>query len=82
MTQPQTNEPKTDEPKRETKIASVEKLLRRKNGATLEQIVKATGWQPHTARAAMTGLRKKGHAIEREKRGGASYWRIAKEAQA
>ena len=26
----------------------------------------ATGWLPHTTRAALTGLRKKGHVIERE----------------
>ena len=25
----------------------------------------ATGWQPHSARAALSGLRKAGHAIER-----------------
>ena len=51
---------------RETKIGKVVKLLGRKNGATIEQIVEATGWQKHTARAALTGLKKKGHTIERE----------------
>ena len=75
-------ESSTNEPKRETKIAAVEKLLHRKAGASLEQIVKTTGWQPHTARAAMTGLRQRGHAIEREKRGEVSYWRIVTDSQA
>ncbi|WP_421849193.1 DUF3489 domain-containing protein [Novosphingobium sp.] len=43
-------------------------LLRRQTGATLAEMVAATGWLPHTTRAALTGLRKKGHAIVRNKR--------------
>ena len=50
-----------------TKIATVLKLLKRKQGATVEQLQKATGWQPHSVRAALTGLRKKDHDIQREK---------------
>ena len=42
-------------------------------------MMKATGWLPHTTRAAMTGL-KKGHTIERDKRGGVSCYRITKSA--
>lgn len=34
-------------------------------GASLADLMKATGWQGHTVRAAMTGLRKRGLAIER-----------------
>jgi hypothetical protein len=30
------------------------------------QLQKATGWQPHSVRAALTGLRKKDHGIRRE----------------
>jgi hypothetical protein len=40
-------------------------LLSREGGASLAAIVEATAWLPHTTRAALTGLRKKGHAIER-----------------
>ena len=40
-------------------------LLSKAEGATLDDLVKATGWLPHTMRAAMTGLRKKGYVIER-----------------
>ena len=65
---------------RETKIDKVIKLLKRKDGATLDQMVKATGWQPHTTRAAMTGLRKKGHTIERETDDGTSRYRITASA--
>jgi hypothetical protein len=42
------------------------KLLRRPNGATIEQLQKAIGWKPHSIRAALTGLRKQGHAIKRD----------------
>jgi hypothetical protein len=52
-----------------TKSATVLDLLRREQGSTLAELVDATAWQPHTTRAMLTGLRKKGHAIERRKRG-------------
>ncbi|EDL49339.1 DUF3489 domain-containing protein [Erythrobacter sp. SD-21] len=67
-------------PKRETKINKVVALLKRKQGATLDDMVKATGWLPHTARAAMTGLKKKGHTIERDTRGEVSCYHITKSA--
>ena len=51
-----------------TKTTAVLALLHRDKGATLTELVQATGWQPHTTRAMLTGLRKKGHAIERRKR--------------
>jgi len=59
-----------------SKISLVADLLRRKGGATLAELVGATGWQPHTTRAALTGLRKKGHAIERGTRDGATSYTI------
>src|SRR5690606_25394578 len=52
-----------------SKIGTVLSLLRRDDGATLEEMIAATGWLPHTTRAALTGLRKKGHAVAKEKRG-------------
>lgn len=54
------------EPKK-TKASLVLDLLSRTEGATLDQMVAATGWLPHTTRAALTGLKKKGHTIERRK---------------
>ena len=42
-------------------------MLQRPEGATTAQIVTATGWLPHTTRAALTGLKKKGHQIASEK---------------
>lgn len=64
----------------ETKIAKVIALLERKDGATLDEMIGATGWLPHTTRAALTGLKKKGHTIERDKRGDAACYRITKGA--
>lgn len=52
---------------RQTKSAAVLALLQRKEGATLDQLVAATGWLPHTARAALTGLKKKGQVITSSK---------------
>jgi len=43
-------------------------MLRQNEGATLDAMVAATGWLPHTTRAALTGLRKKGHVLERSRR--------------
>lgn len=53
--------------KRQTKVGLVLDLLARTEGATLNQLVAATGWLPHTTRAALTGLKKKGHALNSEK---------------
>ena len=59
-----------------TKISSVLTLLKRDAGATLNEIVEATGWLPHTTRAALTGLRKKGHTIAKSSREGATVYSI------
>ena len=59
-----------------TKTAAVIALLERESGATLAELIAATSWLPHTTRAALTGLRKKGHAIERTKRGEETCYHI------
>ena len=63
-----------------SKIGTVLSLLQRKEGATLNEMVAATGWLPHTTRAALTGLRKKGHSIAKDKRGDTTCYRITMEA--
>lgn len=63
-----------------SKVELVIGLLRRPEGATLNELVDATGWQPHTTRAALTGLRKKGHILEKSKREDATCYRIAEVA--
>jgi DNA-binding IclR family transcriptional regulator len=59
-----------------TKSAFVLALLQREQGATLAEIVGATDWQPHSTRAMLTGLRRKGHAIERRKRGDVTCYHL------
>ena len=64
-----------------TKTDKLHGLLRRPSGATIVQLQKATGWQPHSVRAALTGFRKKGHEIIREKNAnGVTTYRIAESA--
>ncbi len=64
-----------------SKIAVVLDLLCRPDGAGLAELTDATGWLPHTIRAALTGLRKKGHVIVRASIEGTTCWRIAEKAR-
>jgi hypothetical protein len=50
-------------PRRGSKLAQVIELLQRDNGATVDELMAATGWLAHTTRAALTGLRKRGYAV-------------------
>ncbi|HYL18140.1 MAG TPA: DUF3489 domain-containing protein [Burkholderiales bacterium] len=49
-----------------TKLDEVRTLLMRKRGATIKEMMDATNWLPHTTRAVLTGLRKRGFGVERE----------------
>ena len=57
-------------------------LLKRDGGASLAEITTATSWQPHSARAVLTGLRKKGYSIEKAKADGVTQWSITAEPAA
>lgn len=59
-----------------TTIDSVIALLRKSPGAALTDLTAATGWLPHTTRAALTGL-KKGHVITKAKVEGVTRYTIA-----
>jgi Protein of unknown function (DUF3489) len=52
-------------PREGSKQALIIAMLSKRNGATLASLIAATGWLPHTTRAALTGLRKRGFMIER-----------------
>jgi hypothetical protein len=63
-----------------SKQAKIVELMKRAKGATLDELVEATDWLPHTTRAALTGLRKRGLTIERVKdEGRGSVYRIKSE---
>src|SRR4051794_32184281 len=67
-----------DEPRAGSKQAVIVTMLSRKSGATLEALVEATGWLPHTTRAALTGLRKRGYTVLLERQDSKpSLYRIA-----
>ena len=52
-------------------------MLRRPDGASLADLVAATGWQAHSVRGALAGpLRRKGHVILSEKDAGSRRYRI------
>lgn len=70
------------EPRSGSKKAQVLNLLQREQGATLEEMVQATGWLPHTTRAALTRLRHEGWALERIEAASGSCYRICQDAQA
>jgi hypothetical protein len=60
--------------KQTTKTETLHKLIKRSKGATLAELQKATGWQAHSVRGAISGTLKKklGLAVifkETEKRG-------------
>jgi Protein of unknown function (DUF3489) len=62
----------------ETKQGRVITLLGRDTGASLGELIAATGWLPHTTRAALTGLRRKGFVLDRDKRAdGTTVYRIS-----
>ena len=54
-------------PGKGTKKARVLSLLSRPEGATIDDLLSAPGWLPHTTRAALTGLRHQGYEFVKSK---------------
>ncbi len=69
-------------PRSGTKQARLVELLDGDHGASLTDLTAALGWLPHTVRAALTGLRKRGYQIERGVEDGASRYRIVAKREA
>ena len=60
-----------------SKLETILALLARPEGASLAELVAATGWQAHSVRGALAGsLKRKGHAIVSEKVDGERRYRI------
>lgn len=62
----------------DTKLARLIALLRRRQGATLAEMVEATGWKTNSVRGALSGTLKKklGLAVVTEKAEGARVYRL------
>ncbi|RYD44803.1 MAG: DUF3489 domain-containing protein [Sphingomonadales bacterium] len=60
-----------------TKIEQLLAMLKTPDGLSIEELSNSFGWLQHTTRAALTGLRKKGHAVIRGKQGGVTVYRIS-----
>ena len=56
--------PKARTPRAGTKQAKLIEMLRTEGGATIEEIMVATGWQSHTVRGAIAGALKKKLGLE------------------
>jgi DNA-binding IclR family transcriptional regulator len=73
---PMTDTTQIISPRAGTKSQRLLDLLQTGTGASLEEMIEATGWQAHTVRAAMTGLRKRGHTIARHIEGSVTVWSV------
>ena len=63
-------------PREHSKVSQVIRMLWQECGITVQEISNAMGWLPHTTRATLTGLRKRGIQIirlTREGERGSSY---------
>lgn len=63
-------------PRAGSKQAEVIEMLLRKNGATIAELVEATQWLAHTTRAVLTGLRKRGYVLDRQRHDDVTRYRI------
>ncbi|MBV9245937.1 MAG: DUF3489 domain-containing protein [Methylobacteriaceae bacterium] len=59
-------------------LSAAAEWLQRDQGARLDERIVATGWLPHTLRAAPTGLRHRGYEVrwERGEKGRTSVYRV------
>ena len=65
-------------PRAGSKLGSVLDMLSAEAGATIGELMAATGWLEHSTRAALTGLRRRGYrlSLTRRERDRASVYRI------
>lgn len=78
ITKTPSTRPTTANPHRQfggPKSDALRKLLSRRQGATIAQVQKQLGWQPHTVRAAICRLRSSGVSIELDRSGKVARYR-------
>lgn len=68
-------------PRPDSKMAQVLHLLGQTDGVALADLGQLTGWQPHSIRAAMSGLRKRGYVIEHAIKDGVAHYYLIGPAQ-
>jgi hypothetical protein len=61
-----------------TKKARLISRLSAKKGTSIKTLCSDFGWQPHTVRAALSGLRSSGHTIERASSRNGSIYKIVR----
>jgi Protein of unknown function (DUF3489) len=65
-----------------TKLDRLLELLVRPDGAAIDELMAATGWQSHSIRGAMAGsLRRKGHEVHSQTVEGKRVYRVKVEAR-
>ena len=64
------------EPRLGGKLGRVLEAVGAEGGATLAELARLTGWLPHTIRAALTRLRRRGYALERLDLNGRKAYRL------
>jgi DNA-binding IclR family transcriptional regulator len=57
-------------------------LLTRDCGSTLAELATLANWLPHSTRAYLTGLRKKGHVIDSDKVDGVRRYHLSSSPEA
>jgi len=72
--------PTPSAPRSGSKQALLLEMLSRENGATIDELIVATGWLPHTTRAAISGVRKRGQEVSNERKDGISRYRLVEVA--
>ncbi|MXO63937.1 DUF3489 domain-containing protein [Qipengyuania oceanensis] len=65
-----------------TRLDQLQELITREGGASISEMVEATGWQQHSVRGALAGaLKKRGLAITSEKIEGVRRYQATAPAQ-
>jgi len=61
--------------KKQSKSATVTRMLSRGSGATVAEIIKSTGWKEHSCRAFLTGVRKTSRLVKEQRPDGKTAYR-------